>query len=253
MQGIQKISIDLIKPNRFQPRVVFDDDKLIELAQSIKHTGLIQPIVLRKNEDYFEIVAGERRYRASILAGLVEIDAIVVDVSLSELSEMALVENVQREDLSAIEEAYAYDLLLKKHNMTQKDLGKKIGKSQSTIANKLRLLNLDNTVKEAIASKRITERHARILLSLGDQQQLNVLDKILSRDLTVTETEKLVKRLYFSEEKKKPITRGFSRNHQLAINTLNQSVEMISEFGLDVDISQQEFEDEIVMTIRIKK
>lgn len=252
MRDIQKIPIDLIKPNRYQPRIVFDDNKLIELSQSIKNNGLIQPIVLRQVDNYYEIIAGERRYRASILAGLVEIDAIIQEVDLQQLGEMALVENIQREDLSAIEEARAYQLLQKKYKVTQKDLGKKVGKSQSTIANKIRLLNLDESVQTAIVERSITERHARELLSVDKTVQKDLLAKIKAKKLTVNETEKLVKKQK-TRTKSKPKTKGYSRNHQLAINTLKQSVEMINDFGLSVSMQQEDFDDEIIMTIKIKK
>ena len=253
MRDIKKISIDLIKPNRYQPRVVFDDDKIIELSQSIKNNGLIQPIVLRESDNHYEIIAGERRYRACILAGLVEVDAIILDVDLQELGELALVENTQREDLSAIEEAKALKLLSDKYKITQKELGKKIGKSQSTIANKIRLLNLDESVQDAVVSRSISERHARNLLSVDKELQKSILDEIIKKDLTVNETEKLIKRKIVKPENTKPKTRGFSRNHQLAINTIKQSITMINDFGLDVEVIEENHDDEIVMIIKIKK
>ena len=158
MKSVEKISIDMIKANRFQPRTVFDDEKLMELAQSIRENGLIQPIVVRQDENMYEIIAGERRFRACILAGLTEIDAIIKDAGEQELTQMALVENIQRENLTAIEEAKAYYELLNNYDINQSELAQQMGKSQSTIANKLRLLNLHQEVQNAVASRQISER-----------------------------------------------------------------------------------------------
>ncbi len=252
MRDIKRISIDLIKPNRYQPRLAFDDDKIIELSQSIKNNGLIQPIVVTKIDDSYEIIAGERRYRASILAGLTEVEAIVQNVSSLEMSEMALVENIQREDLTAIEEARAFVALRDQFNLTQSELGKRVGKSQSTIANKLRLLNLDEDVQEAVVNRRITERHARGLLKLSSDEQKAVLNDIIDNKMTVSETEKLVDRKT-KKPAKKPTTKGFSKNHQLAINTINQAVTMINNIGLDANITQVDNDDEIIFTIKISK
>lgn len=252
MRDIERISIDLIKPNRFQPRLAFDDDKIIELSQSIKNNGLIQPIVVTKVDESYEIIAGERRYRASILAGLTEVEAIVQDVSSLELSEMALVENIQREDLTAIEEARAYVQLRDKFGLTQSELGKRVGKSQSTIANKLRLLNLDKEVQDAVVNRRITERHARGLLKLDSDEQKEVLENIIDKKLTVSETEKFVNRKT-KKVIKKPVTKGFSKDHQLAINTINQAVMMINNIGLSADVNQSDNDEEIIFTIKIKK
>lgn len=252
MQNIQRISIDLIRPNRYQPRLAFDDDRIVELSQSIKNNGLIQPIVVHEVDGGYEIIAGERRYRASILAGLTEVEAIVKSVDPLELSEMALVENIQREDLTAIEEARAYVLLKEKFGITQTELGKRVGKSQSTIANKLRLLNLSPEVQEAVVSRQITERHARGLLKLNEEEQVQVLDNIVENKLTVSETEKVV-----ANKTKKPVrkpkTKGYSKNHVLAINTVRQAVSMINDFGIVADLIEDDQGEEIVMTIKIKK
>lgn len=253
MNNIQKISIDLIRPNRYQPRSVFDDDKIMELAQSIRENGLIQPIVVRREGDNFEIIAGERRYRASILAGLVEVDAIIKDVKEQEISQMALVENIQREDLTSIEEAKAYFALIKQYNLTQSAIARQMGKSQSTIANKLRLLNLDIKVQDAIANREISERHARALLSIEKDKQVDMLNNIVDKKLTVSETEKWIKNSENQSKKSKPTTRGFSKNHQLAINTINQAVQMTQKFGIDTNSTQEETEEFIKIIITIKK
>ncbi|NLY62709.1 MAG: ParB/RepB/Spo0J family partition protein [Erysipelothrix sp.] len=252
MQDIRSISIDLIKPNRYQPRLAFDDDKIIELSQSIKNNGLIQPIVVTESENGFEIVAGERRFRASILAGVTEVEAIVRKVNALELSEMALVENIQREDLTAIEEARAYVLLKEKFGLTQAELGKRVGKSQSTIANKLRLLNLSEDVQDAVITRQITERHARSLLKLDEEQQVKILDEIVEGKLTVSQTEKEVSKT-IKPPVKKGVAKGFTKNHLLAINTVKQAVKMINDIGLEAILVEDDKEDEIVMSITIKK
>lgn len=253
MSNIQKVSIDLIKPNRYQPRSVFDDDKIIELSQSIKANGLIQPIVVREDEKGFEIIAGERRYRASILAGLTEVDVIIKDVDKQQLTEMALVENIQREDLTSIEEARAYHILINEYSLTQTSVAKQMGKSQSTIANKLRLLKLSDKVQQAIENRNISERHARALLSVEKEKQEAMLKDIVEKKLTVNETEELIKSEKKPKVKEKPKTKGFSRNHQLAINTINQAVKMTQKFGIDTNLEQEESDEWIKLTIKIKK
>ena len=253
MNSIQKISIDLIRPNRYQPRSVFDDDKIMELAQSIRENGLIQPIVVRHEGQGYEIIAGERRYRASILAGLVEVDVIIKDVGEQQLSQMALVENIQREDLTSIEEAKAYFDLIKQYSLTQSAIAKQMGKSQSTIANELRLLNLDQQVQDAVANRDISERHARALLSVEKEKQVDMLNDIVDKKLTVSETEKLIKNSEDQVKKPKPSTKGFSRNHQLAINTINQAVKMTQKFGIDTSVAQEESDESIKLIITIKK
>lgn len=253
MTSILKISIDLIEPNRYQPRSVFDDEKIIELSQSIRENGLIQPIIVRKSNDKYEIIAGERRYRASILAGLVEVDVIIKDVSEQELSQMALVENIQREDLTSIEEARAYSSLIEQYNLTQNQVAKRMGKSQSSIANKLRLLKLEKEVQDAIVNRVISERHGRALLSIKPKKQISMLESIVKEKLTVNQTEEKIKAANKPAKKAKPKTKGFSRNHKLAINTINQAVEMTQKFGIDTDVVQEETEESIKITITIKK
>lgn len=253
MKSVEKISIDLIKANRFQPRTVFDDEKLMELAQSIRENGLIQPIVVRQDENMYEIIAGERRFRACILAGLTEIDAIIKDAGEQELTQMALVENIQRENLTAIEEAKAYYELLNNYDINQSELAQQMGKSQSTIANKLRLLNLHQEVQNAVASRQISERHARALLLIDHKQQVELLDIIINNKMTVSDTEKMIKRIIDYKPKRKPLTKGYSRNHQLVINTINEAVEMTKNFGIKTNIHQEEDDKTIKMIITIEK
>ena len=186
------LSIDDILPNRFQPRIKFDEKAILELAESIKKHGVIQPIIVRKIADKYEIIAGERRYKASVIAGKSTIPAIITDVDDKESAEIALIENVQRQDMTPIEEAISYKKILDMGYLNQTELATKLGKTQSTIANKLRLLNLDDEVQEALLEERISERHARSLLKLDKKDQKQILDRIITERLTVRKTDQVI-------------------------------------------------------------
>lgn len=192
---IFEISLVDIMPNRFQPREIFDDEGLKELSESIKVHGVIQPIIVRKVGDKYEIIAGERRYRASELAGKQTIPALVRDIDDKEAAKIALLENLQRRDLSPIEEAKTYQTILKLDNITQDELARNLGKSQSAIANKIRLLNLDEEVQTALLNSQISERHARSLLNLDNTNQKNLLHKIISERLTVRQVDEEIMKL----------------------------------------------------------
>ena len=193
-QNIIEVPISDIIPNRFQPRVVFDDAGLEELANSIKTHGIIQPLVLRRFGDKYEIIAGERRFKASTLAGLAKVPAVISNIDDNKSAEVAIVENIQRRDLTPIEEARSYKLLLDKGYLTQSELAKKMGLSQSAIANKLRLLNLDESVQQALLNNEISERHARSLLVLNNpDDQKAWLEKIKKERLTVRDLDEALK------------------------------------------------------------
>lgn len=195
-QNVLQIPIDEIIPNRFQPRLHFDDRGLEELASSIKQHGIIQPLVLRRIEDKYEIIAGERRYKAAQIAGLTKVPAVIANIDENKSAEVAIVENVQRRDLSAIEEARSYKNLLDKGYLTQAELAKKMGLSQSAIANKLRLLNLDEEVQKALMNNQISERHARSLLVLPThEEQRKWLKKIIDERMTVRDLDSALKKL----------------------------------------------------------
>lgn len=192
---IQNVNIDYIIPNRFQPRLTFDEKSLNELASSIKEHGIIQPLVLRRLGDKYEIIAGERRYKAAQLAGLTEVPAIISNIDDNKSAEIALVENVQRRNLNSLEEAKSYKKILDKEGLTQDELAKKIGVSQSTIANKLRLLNLTSEAQDALMNDKISERHARSLLSVTDpEKQKALLNKVISERLTVRQLDDEIKK-----------------------------------------------------------
>jgi len=204
--GVIELKINEIEPNVGQPRKKFDDEKLMQLSESIKEHGIVQPIIVRKEENTYKIVAGERRWRAARLAGLTTVPVIVKELTNRQVMEMALIENIQREDLNPIEEAEAYERLLNEYNMTQEELSKSIGKNRSTIANIIRLLALGDKVKEYLINGEITSGHARALLALDDKElQERVCMEIIEKSLSVRETENLVKRIQKGEEKERKV------------------------------------------------
>ncbi len=193
---IVNVRIDEIIPNRFQPRLAFDEKELNELADSIKMHGIIQPLVLRRIGDKYEIIAGERRYKASVLAGLTQVPAVIMNIDDQKSAEVAVVENLQRKDLTAIEEAQSYKKILDMGYLTQEELATRMGVAQSTIANKLRLLNLTIPVKEALLHNKISERHARSLLNITDNNlQISMLNRIITERLTVRQTDEEINKL----------------------------------------------------------
>lgn len=255
-EEIKKIPIDHIIPNRYQPRTVFDDEKIEELARTIHIHGVIQPIVVREyDQDKFEIIAGERRWRAMKKLEWEEVPAIVKNLSDSETASVALIENLQREELSPIEEAMAYGKLLEIHNLTQEALAQRLGKGQSTVANKLRLLKLPHEVQDALLNKQITERHARSLIPLKNPQlQVQLLEEIIEKSLNVKQTEeRVVKILSHNDEKPKPKRKAFSKDMRIAVNTIRQSLTMVSDSGINLASEEEEFEDFYQFTIRIPK
>lgn len=254
MRESKVVSIDEIRPNPYQPRVEFDDEALMELSQSIRENGLIHPITVRKENDGYEIVAGERRYRAMKIAGMLDIPVIVIDADEVQMAEMALVENIQRENLSAIEEAKAYVQIMKTSGISQSQLALKVGKSQSAVANKIRLLQLEEEVQQAVSVRQITERHARALLSVPKEEQKHVLDTIVKKGLTVAQSEKLIQKESAPKEKKeKKMLKGLTRNIRIGLNTIEQAVGMIQKSGIDISSETKETEDEVVVTLRFPK
>lgn len=203
-KSLAEIKISEIDPNMGQPRKKFDEDELLELAESIKIHGVIQPIILTKRGKRYEIIAGERRWRASKLAGLVKIPAIIREYTDKEIMEVSLIENIQRQDLNPIEEALAFKNLIDEYKMKQDDLAERVSKSRSAITNALRLLKLDDKVKGMLAEGLISTGHARALLAVEDKNKQQALaTKIFDEKLSVRETEKLVKHIIENKEPKK--------------------------------------------------
>jgi len=252
------INLDILEiiPNKQQPRTVFDDEKIADLAESIKEHGVIQPIVVRKGEAFYEIIAGERRYRAVKYLNLDTIPAIIKDYDDVTTASVAIIENIQREDLTSIEEAVAYRKLMNLHGITQAELANQISKSQSTIANKIRLLNLSQEVQDAILKRDISERHARTLLSVKQEDlQIKLLHIIIEKGLNVSQAEKLVED-HLTPKKVTPkattITK-IPRNIKLALNTFNQATMMVQKTGMNVETQTDETDDAFILTISLKK
>ena len=239
-----ELYLDDIIPNRFQPREVFNEEALKELSASIKEHGVIQPIIVRKLGDKYEIIAGERRYKASVLAGLTKIPAIIRNMDDKEASKVALLENLQRKDLTPIEEARTYQKILELDDMTQEELGRTMGKSQAAIANKMRLLTLPDEIQDALLHDKISERHARSLLNLDTpKEQITMLDKIVSNRLTVRELDneiKIMKGEYEPETTTESLVLEEAGPKVVVGETLDEPEEL-----LDYDFSLPEEETEI--------
>lgn len=260
-KNITYVGIDLIRPNPYQPRKQFNKLALEELCGSIKQYGVLQPINVRKiSLSTYELVAGERRLRASIMAGLSEIPCIIINVDDNDSAVMALIENLQREDLSYMEEAEGYSNLINEHGFTQEELAQKIGKSQSTIANKIRLLKLPPLVKKILADNNLTERHARALLKLHDEQlQLRVLKLVCERGLNVKKTEELVERAidkYSKDIRHKPSDRKVTKaikDVRIFVNTIKQAIEIMKQSGVNAKAAQIDRGDYIEFVVRVPK
>ena len=223
-ENVLQVNIDDIIPNSFQPRLSFDEQGLKELASSIKEHGIIQPLVLRKLGNKYEIIAGERRYKASVMAGLTKVPAVISNIDDNSSAEIALVENIQRRNLTPIEEARSYKNLLDK-GYTQEQLAQKMGISQSSVANKLRLLNLDESVQQALLEGKISERHARSLLILDDKnQEKEWLARIINERLTVRQLDQELKKLKQSEQ-----------SNDIPLVDINPNVDDIKKEAVDIN------------------
>lgn len=256
---IKEIEVNLIVPNPYQPRRFFDKKQLDDLAQSIKQYGILQPIIVRKVGTNYEIVAGERRFRASLILNFKTIPAIIKNLSDNEVAEMALIENLQREDLNFFEEAEGYAKLITDFAITQEEIARNIGKSQSTVANKLRLLNLPPEIRKEISVDVITERHARALLKLNNPRlQRDALNTIYEKNLNVRQTDELVENMLIQNETvvKEKINRKVTRivkDMRIFLNTIRGAVQTIQDAGLNANISEQENDDYLEVIIRLPK
>ena len=249
---IININVDEIFPNTYQPRRYFNEDALQELSASIKEHGIIQPITVRKRGEKFELVAGERRWRAARMAELSHVPCNIIEITDTESAEIALLENLQREDLNFMEVAEAYYNLINDHKFTQEELAKRMGKNQSTIANKLRLLKLSQNVRLLCLENNLTERHARALLALPSEElQLKVLDKVIKNGLNVKKTEELINSelLQKAVEERKSKRRGVMPG-KLYVNTIKQ---VFNKFDIPADYKLKELDDCIEITVSIPK
>ena len=251
---IQDLPLARIHPNRFQPRHAFSSESISELAQTLREEGLLQPIIVREDGEEYEIIAGERRFRAAQSLGWEKIPAIVNNLSDQQTASLALIENLQRVDLNPIDEATAYENLMELNSLTQAQLAKDIGKSQSYVANKLRLLKLDPQIQEALASGAITARHGRALLALSSDQQKQALEQILSDKLNVKQTEELVAKLLEGPAKPKEKRKVFRMSHDMRvqINTIKEAVKLAKQSGIKVKVAEQKDGDEYSITIVMK-
>lgn len=242
--GITEIDVELIKANPNQPRKIFDEDRLKELSESIKRHGLLQPVtVIRDNDDSYILVAGERRLRAHKLAGIEKIKAVITNIEELQLREVALIENIQRDDLNIIELAYSYAQLINEHNITHEELSNRVYKSRTSITNTLRLLQLSSYVQQHLANAKISAGHAKILIGLSDEEQKLVVDSIIGQKLSVRETENLVKELKnpkLPKEKKRE-----SKNSDLNLDLLNDVIKSLKSDKLKVKVDNKYFKIEI--------
>jgi ParB family transcriptional regulator, chromosome partitioning protein len=256
--NVVQIQIDEIVSNPYQPRTVFDEESIAELAKTIQTHGMIQPIVVRRHQGRYELIAGERRWRAAKMLGWTTVPAIVRVMNDAQTASAALIENLQREGLTPIEEAVAYQQLLELHGLTQESLAQRLGKGQSTIANKLRLLNLPQEVQQGLLAREITERHARALLALPNEElQIKLYQECLERGWNVKQMEERVKsvlaKLQGEVPRKKPRKKGLSRDVRLAVNTIRQSLEMIEKSGLTVECQENDDAEYYEFVIRVPK
>lgn len=251
---VYDIPQELIIPNPNQPRKRFDFDGLEELAQSIRENGILQPITVRTTEDKkYQLIAGERRLRAARLVGMMKIPALVIDMQEKDSALFALIENLQRQDLSFFEEAEAIETLITDYKMSREDVAKKLSIAQSTLSNKLRILKLPEEMRFRLARAGLTERHARALLALEDDaQRERALSIMIDRHLTVQESERMIEQMLSRSSSKKTNLRGL-RDVRLFINTLNHAVDTIRRAGVDADTARSETEEYIEYIVRIPK
>lgn len=256
---VVKVPLNRVIPNPYQPRKTFDEESLQELAVSIGEYGVLQPLLVAPMEDgsgNYLLIAGERRLRASKLAQLSEIPVIISDYTQQQIAEIALIENLQREDLHYLEEAEGYEMLMNEFHLTQDSMAARVGKKQSTIANKLRLLRLPQSVREALRKNSLTERHARVLLKLPTEaEQLQIIEAIVKNNLSVRQTEEYVKKYLEAGEgevvpKKKRLV--IVNDVRIYLNSIKQIVSTIKDVGIPVSMEQDIDDGDVLVTLRIR-
>ncbi len=256
---IMNLPVGMISPNPYQPRKEFSTNAIEELSASIKEYGVLQPINVRRiGKDNYELIAGERRLRASKLAGMAQIPAIVIEVIEQDSAVIALIENLQREDLNFMEEAEGYFNLIHDHGITQEELAKKVGKKQSTIANKLRLLKLAPEVKEIILSNSLTERHARALLKLPDDiLQKKALATVVKKSLNVKKTEELVEKMLneIASTQERPSEKRIrgKMNYNIYVNTIKNTYKEILKTGYNIEYNQEDKGEFVEIILKVPK
>lgn len=256
---IFKISVDNIFPNPDQPRKVFEKRAIEELASSISVYGVLQPLTIKRiSNDKFELIAGERRLKAAKMAGLKSVPCIISSAERQDSAIISLIENIQRQDLSFFEEAMAISKLIKQYSMTQEQVAKKLGKNQSTVANKLRLLNLPLEIRDKIAEHSLTERHARALLRIPENKdRMMILNEVINKKLGVSQTEKKVEKFLQNSlngmDKVKHKRIGFFKDIRIFTNTINNALVAMKDSGVQVQSEKKENNEYIEYSIRITK
>ena len=253
---VQYISLSQLHPNPQQPRRVFDEAGLQELAASIRAYGILQPLTVRRTDCGYQLIAGERRMRAARLAGLREVPCLIAKVDEQDAGMLALIENLQRRDLDCFEEAAAIARLISRYGLSQEQAAEKLGKSQSAVANKLRLLRLSEPVRRTVRESGLTERHARALLRLADEAaQLAALETICRRGLNVAQTEEYVEQLLTQTRQAPPARRStyIIKDVRLFLNSIDRSLKLMRLGGVDADLGRRDTDSEILLTIRIPK
>ena len=256
VRNTTEIPVSLIRTNKQQPRQIFGEEQLIELRDSIKEFGILQPLILKKQSDgEYLLIAGERRLRAAAMAGLDRVPAIIRDADEEEINLIALVENIQRENLGYIEEAKAYKNIMEKYDMSQMELSEKLGKNQSTISNKIRILTLPEDIQEMLAENRLTERHARALLKIEDNRIRKViLDKVIKHGFNVKQTEKLVEDyLTQKEQQERDINKVRHISYKLYLNTLRRTFNDMELNKTGATFRQEDVGSSLKITITIPK
>lgn len=256
--GILYLRTDELQPNPVQPRTVFDESSLAELAESIRSYGILHPLTVRRRAGRYELVAGERRLRAAKLAGLREVPCVLMDVNMEDAGLIALIENLQRKDLDFIEEANGIRQLIRMFGMSQEEAARRLGKSQSAVANKLRLLKLPEDLLETLRQRGLSERHARALLRLPDDESRRAaLAKILEKDMTVAAAESYIDALLAKSEDPEETAEGrrsfVMRDLRLFLNSVTRSLELMKQGGVAADMQKRETDDALILTISIPK
>jgi ParB family chromosome partitioning protein len=250
---VEKIKIDRIVPNPHQPRSDFDKDNLKKLAESIDNFGIIQPLIVKEDNGVYQLIAGERRLRAAKMIDLKEVPAIVNNYKEEEVAEISLVENIQRQDLNFLDEALAYYSIMNKFDLSQTELAKKVGKSQSTVANKLRILRLPEPILALIRKYNLSERHARALLKIEDnEKQKELIKEINNKNLSVRSLNRRINQ-YLKKDVEPNKVKTLYKDTRLLKNTLNSAIEQIRKAGIEVNVKKEDKEDFIRYDITIPK
>ncbi len=256
--GILYLRTDELQPNPVQPRTVFDEDSLAELAESIRSYGILHPLTVRRRAGRYELVAGERRLRAARLAGLREVPCMLMDVNMEDAGLIALIENLQRRDLDFLEEANGIRQLIRMFGMSQEEAARRLGKSQSAVANKLRILKLPEDLLETLRERGLSERHARALLRLPDDESRRAaLGKIIEKDMTVAAAESYIDALLAQKETGEEPAEGkrsfVMRDLRLFLNSVTRSLELMRQGGVAADMQKRETPEALILTISIPK